>query len=852
MSKIQNSQVIIVPGYLLNQLYAYWLDQKETNAVFNVEFKSFSQLLSAEKINDDSALKIILMVYDHLNHLSEQYPLLGKEFRFPAFIKDVLEFYQEIIFYEVNINNLPEGSPVEKELKKLYVFLDTLDLPYRRELAYLKSLDCHNYEVLANFKGSFLDEYFAKYFIEHGAKPFELKSFFQPQVSYYQGTNAEEEVNGLANLIIKKNLPLDQIQIVLNQNDYAYLIKRIFTAKGIPFRGANYGSGLMIRKLKKITAFLLLPNSQNFSAMFAENCFGINTQSLGEYLAMFELELNDCFQPFDHLTTITQTLWNEHSFDNLKKLENKAESLRQKLLPVFTYLKAKDIVSLYNYLLNDQLIKSHNKQETQLFSQARELVSVLYNHIPLLDYQLDCLPSIAEETDYLGISIVTATTLLPDKSLTIILGTNENDFFPSIAKQGVLCENYLKKVKDYPTLAQRLAHQNSLMMQFKTISPEIIVSFSCSDLSGKSRQFSSLIADLYEDFNGQPKFELWPKNKFSPLLNDQSQMAAPKIAPNTAEKLFISASALTGSISSLSLVNSCPYSYFLKYGLKIDTWSTYPEIDFALLGTIRHAIMEEYVGKELPTLPELQQKLSIYLEQLSATYPHKEKLLSFVFKQLADQLLIKLELSSRMLKDSLLQPTIKEEKFPLTINLKPYDLKLSGIIDRIDTSKDYFRIIDYKSSKHPFSKALFESGKDLQVVTYALMAKEKLSQEPLGVYYFSLKTEKVRLTLTDQNDPKISYEEYLKENRLNGGQFEEVNSEKLNSNIYFNSNKLDYLQSKEVLTDLYQKIEDLILKGEYAITPDQKACRYCDFKGICHHQETEDENGTDKTTSASD
>ncbi len=847
MSKTSTNEVIIVPGYLLNQLYAYWLDQAGTKAVFNVEFKSFPQLLNEGEINTDSDLKILVKVYDALNAKSEQYPLLGKEFKFPAFVSDILDFYQELVFYEVKLNDLPQESPVEEELKKLYQLIDTLDLPYHAELNYLRSLDCHNYQVLTNFQGSFRDNYFAKYFLEHGAQSFKLKTFTNPQVLYYQGTNAEEEVNGLADYIIKKDLPLDQIQIVLNQNDYAFLFKRIFRAKGIPFRGANYGSGLMIRKLKKITTFFLLPNTQNLSALFTENCFGINTLRLGEYLSMFELRLDDCFKPFDHLTTVKQTLWNEHSFDNIQKLENKAESLRLEVLPIFTYLKNKDIVALYNYLLHDPLIKAHDKQETQLFTQARELVSVLSNHLSLLAYQLDRLPSIQEETDYLGISIVTATTLLPNKALTIILGTNENDFFPSIAKQGILSETYLKKIKDYPSLAKRLAHQNDLMLQLKTISPEILVSFSCSDLSGKSRQFSSLITDLYEDLNGQPKFESWPKNKFSFFQSNQ-----PKITPETAENLFIAASTLTGSISSLSLVNSCPFSYFLKYGLKIDTWSTYPEIDFALLGTIRHAIMEEYVGKELPTLSQLQQYLSLYLKQLSATYPQKEKILKFVFAQLADQLLLKLELSSKMLKDSLLQPTIKEEKFPLTIKLKPYDLKLSGIIDRIDTSKDYFRIIDYKSSRHPFSKQLFENGKDLQVVTYALMAKEKLSQEPLGVYYFSLKTEKITRYLSEQDDPEVNYEAYLKANRLNGGQFEEVNSERLNSNNYFSSNKLDFIQSKEVLTQLYQQIEDLILKGDYAITPDQKGCRYCDFKGICHHEGTEEEDGTDSTTSTSD
>ena len=843
MNEAPKGQVIIVPGYLLNQLYAYWLDQAETNAVFNVEFKSFSQLLKEENIKVESDLQILLKVYDGLNLQNGQYPLLGKEFKFPAFISDILDFYQELVFYEVAINDLPEQQPVEKELKKLCEYLDTLDLPYRSELKYLKSLDCHNYEVLTNFQGNYRDHYFAQYFIEHGAKTFELKTYDKPKVSYYQGTNAEEEVNGLADYIISKDLPLDQIQIVLNQNDYAYLIKRIFTAKGIPFRGANYSSGSMIRKLKKITTFLLLPTSQNLSAMFTENCFGINTLRLGEYLSMFELGLNDCFEPFDHLTSIEQNLWDKHSFANLKELENKAERLRLELLPVFTYLKNNDIVALYNYLLNDPLIKAHDKQETQLFSKARELVSTLSNNISLLDHQLGLLPSIEEESEYQAISIVTATTLLPSKTLTVILGTNENDFFPSIAKQGILSETYLKKLKSYPSLTKRLAHQNELMMQFKTISPEILVSFSCSDLSGKSRQFSSLIADLYEE----TKFILWPKNKHSVTQNNQ-----PKIESETAKKLFLTDSVLTGSISSLSLVNLCPFSYFLKQGLKIDTWSTYPEIDFALLGTIRHAIMEEYAGKEVPTLSQLQQQLSPYLKQLSDTYPQQEKLLRFVFKQLADQLLLKLQLSSEMLKDSLLQPSIKEERFPLTIKLKPYDLKLSGIIDRVDTSKDYFRIIDYKSSKHPFSKALFENGKDLQVVTYALMAKEKLTQEPLGVYYFSLKTEKIKLSLNDQNDPEINYQKYLKDNRLNGGQFEVVNSEKLNSDVYLNSDKLDYLQSKEVLTDLYQQIEDLILKGEYAITPDQKACRYCDFKGICHHEETEEENGTDSTTSTGD
>ena len=182
-------------------------------------------------------------------------------------------------------------------------------------------------------------------------------------------------------------------------------------------------------------------------------------------------------------------------------------------------------------------------------------------------------------------------------------------------------------------------------------------------------------------------------------------------------------------------------------------------------------------------------------------------------------------------------------------------IKISGKIDRVDTTDDYFRVIDYKSGKADISESGLYVGVKLQLYLYALAVANSSNKSLAGAYYMPLSddyssTEKdnsltLGRSLLDEQVLKMLDQTFDAETKSGfiGGDKKEL-LEKENINKY-----LEY--AKKISEKLAGYMED----GFIAPSPYDKTCTYCEFKSMCQGKFSPRKVGTiskDHITSAVD
>lgn len=169
------------------------------------------------------------------------------------------------------------------------------------------------------------------------------------------------------------------------------------------------------------------------------------------------------------------------------------------------------------------------------------------------------------------------------------------------------------------------------------------------------------------------------------------------------------------SYTSINSYNLCPFSYYLKYVLKIDPFE---ESFQALVGSLYHKVLStcfdenfdfEYIWQEF-----LQNKI------LSA----KE---NFLLKRLKKELLEIIE----VLKEQKMYTDFKNAYYEkeITIPLAKYkiDSYFTGIIDKImfyqNMDDTYYALIDYKTGSFPTSLNNLKYGLDMQLPIYLYLVE---------------------------------------------------------------------------------------------------------------------------------
>ena len=352
-----------------------------------------------------------------------------------------------------------------------------------------------------------------------------------------------------------------------------------------------------------------------------------------------------------------------------------------------------------------------------------------------------------------------------------------------------------------------------------------------------------------------------------------------KISSENIQKLY--GKTLKTSVSRLEQYKSCPFSYYLKYGLNLSEKDSY-KVDSLDTGTFMHDTIDAFFCKV--------KELDLKIKELNEDEVNKiieeiinEKLglnKNFIFssspkyKVLAERLKRVVKKSMKYIIESIKYSDFEvfgnevefkagKEYNPIVIDLDDgKKVEITGKIDRIDIAQNqegkYLRIIDYKSSFKNIELNSVYAGLQLQLLTYLDAACKEEDVLPAGVLYFNLIDPIIK---SDKNMTAEEIEDEIRKKfKMQGLILADVSVVKMmdnkletgSSNIvpaYIGKDcelsqtktsgvtrkQFEYLQ--KYMNKIIRQISNEILSGNIDIRPyykkKKKPCDYCKYRAIC-------------------
>lgn len=514
-----------------------------------------------------------------------------------------------------------------------------------------------------------------------------------------------------------------------------------------------------------------------------------------------------------------------------------------------------------------------------------------------------------------------------------ILGMNDG-VFPSVNKnEGFLGDKDREKLKEKGielakgTLENLYEDNFSIYKAFTTAEEKIFLSYSSTNTDGGALRPSVLItkikkifpnlkeqSDMFEDeqeiitknetfdelinklrefkegtkiekkwfyiYDYYSKDEKW-KYKLEEATKALNYKNKPeKIQKENIDKLY--GNTLNVTVSRLEQYRACPFSYYLKYGLKVSEQDNF-KVQTVDTGNFMHDVIDTFfntVREEQLDIKHIEdEQIESIIEQiveeklsLSKNYiftsTDKYKVLTKRLKRVVTK---SMKYIVETLKDSDFEVLGNEIEFkkgkeyePITLQLENgKKVEITGKIDRVDLAKidkgDYIRIIDYKSSVKNIDLNEVVAGLQIQLLTY-LDATCKIEEMlPAGVLYFSLIDPVIKADKY-MSDEQIE-EEIKKKFKMNGLILADVKVVKMmdkkletgqsnlvpayidkEGNLSKKSNAVTKEQFEDLqkyTTKIIKEISEEILSGNinlepyYNIKTKKTPCEYCDYKMIC-------------------
>ena len=419
----------------------------------------------------------------------------------------------------------------------------------------------------------------------------------------------------------------------------------------------------------------------------------------------------------------------------------------------------------------------------------------------------------------------------------------------------------------------------------------------------ESNAFEELINNLRKENENEEIDDIWysiedyfaQKDEWKDKLKSAKQAITyqnepEKIKEENISKLY--GDTLVTSISKLEQYRSCPFSYYLKYGLKLK-----PEEEYKMqaidTGTFMHEVIDEFFSlireKDLNLKCLEDEQIEKIVEEIINEKLGLAKYYIFTssdkFKVLTNKLKRVVIKSMKYIIDGLKNSDFEvfanelefkrgKEYSPILITLDDgKKIEITGKIDRIDLAKtekgNYIRIIDYKSSVKNIDLNEVIAGLQIQLLTYLDAACNIEEVMPAGVLYYSLIDPILK---TDKKIDKEQIEEEMKKKfKMNGLILADVNVVKMMdkslssgaSNVipaYIDkegniSKSKSNAITKEQFEDLRKYTNNIIkqiakemLSGDIKIEPyyqkknKKTPCDYCEYKEICNFKENKCNN----------
>ena len=431
----------------------------------------------------------------------------------------------------------------------------------------------------------------------------------------------------------------------------------------------------------------------------------------------------------------------------------------------------------------------------------------------------------------------------------------------------------IKKI--YPQIIEQsdIVERNSEILNKKATYEELVYNISKLKESDNIEKIWYYIYDYYN------KAQKWNEKLKTSLKGLDYTNIPEKIEQENIDKLY--GNTLTTSISKLERYKSCPFSYYLQYGLKIKPQEEL-KIQTLNTGTFIHEVIDEFFNEvkennlvlEKITEDELSEIINKIVDEKLKQAKNYVFVSTAKYRALVMRLKKIIKKALKYIIETIVQSRFQvlgtEVEFSENGRYKPIRLTLEngkrieiiGKIDRIDTAKGedgkYLRIIDYKSSAKNIDLNEVYAGLQIQLLTYLDAACKEEDLMPAGILYFSMLEQIIK---ADKRITEEEIEEKIRANFKMKGliladvkvvRLHDKNLEKGSSNLipaYIDkegnlSDKKTSGVTKEQFADLqkymYKIIKQIskeILEGNIDLKPyykDKKTpCKYCDYKSIC-------------------
>lgn len=544
-------------------------------------------------------------------------------------------------------------------------------------------------------------------------------------------------------------------------------------------------------------------------------------------------------------------------------------ALEQVLVGSLERSKSHDVKAIYILGANDGIFPVPFKQEGILSDRDREVMSAL---------GVELAPDTRGRTFEQQYLIYTALTA-PSEYLSLSYCAADRD---GRALRPSMIIGRLKRM--FPDIS----FESGMTKNDSGVSAEMYI-------SAPLPTFNELVAVMRKSFEGRCIDPLWKnvvdwytkeeawQEKYARMVEGSNYTNQVElIKQERIRKLY--GSTIHTSVSRLEKYSSCPFSYYIEYGLKAKE-RRIMKMNAPDMGSFMHRVIDMFskavnegsIGWRQLEKEWCAEKVAQIVDELVQTVAGTVFLSSSRYKYLADRLKRVLTravwLIAEHIKRSSFEPVGYElgfgegEKLPaITLELPSGEnMVLSGRIDRMDCLETaegkYFRIVDYKSGSKQFKLADVYYGLQIQLITYLDAVSKSLGKEsgkpvfPAGILYFKL-DDPIVLGSRGEDQEEIE-KAIMKELKMKGLLLADVKLIKeMDTSIDGDSLIIPARVNKggdlgrasaataeqfEIVTrhvrKLLYSLGEEMLKGNISISPYKRkrmtACAYCGYLSIC-------------------
>ena len=316
---------------------------------------------------------------------------------------------------------------------------------------------------------------------------------------------------------------------------------------------------------------------------------------------------------------------------------------------------------------------------------------------------------------------------------------------------------------------------------------------------------------------------------------------------------------MSTSISRLEKYGQCPFSHFVRYGLRPKERRDY-KVDPVDIGNVMHELLDhlfkeiQQSGRQLATFTdaELQMMITKILHHIlpdvrEGVFDY-EGATRYLIRKIRRMGFKTAKMAAKHLENGDFKFKESEKQFVDQLTFKEGKVQIQGKIDRIDlytvNNKEYVKIIDYKTSNHRLDLSEIYYGISLQLLVYLeetlYLYKDAI---PGGAFYFHVDDPMLKVdhmdkqTITDTLNQHFTMKGvYLDNDAVK----EAIQKDKEFKIISSRDNKWSLDEFDTVLDFVKQRIRGMleeIIHGKISVEPYQlkgkTGCDYCPYQDIC-------------------